>query len=204
MIAYLSGKLLAKHPGTLILDVQGVGYEVNIPLSTFYEIGEEGSEVQLHVYTHVREDTLQLFGFQTRRDRELFMQLISVSGVGAKMGIAMLSAMNTDEIILAIRTENLAKLTAIPGIGRKTAERLIVELRDKVMKMLAPGTSVPALADAREKQEADLVYDDALSALLNLGYQRVAAEKALKSAVSEGIEVSVQKLLRRSLQLLAK
>ncbi len=204
MIAYLSGKLLAKHPGTLILDVQGVGYEVNIPLSTFYEIGEEGSEVQLQVYTHVREDTLQLFGFQTRRDRELFMQLISVSGVGAKMGIAMLSAMNTDEIILAIRTENLAKLTAIPGIGRKTAERLIVELRDKVMKMLAPGTSVPALADAREKQEADLVYDDALSALLNLGYQRVAAEKALKSAVGEGTEITVQRLLRRSLQLLAK
>jgi len=204
MIAYLSGKLLAKHPGTLILDVQGVGYEVSIPLSTFYEVGEVASEVQLQIYTHVREDTLQLFGFQTRRDRELFMQLISVSGVGAKMGIAMLSAMNTDEIILAIRTENLAKLTAIPGIGRKTAERLVIELRDKVMKMLAPETGSATLSDAKEKQAADLVYDDALSALLNLGYQRQAAEKALKSAVNEGTDVTVQKLLRRSLQLLAK
>lgn len=204
MIAFLSGKLLAKHPGTVILDVSGVGYEVSIPLSTFYELGEVESDVQLNIYTHVREDTLQLFGFRTRRERELFMQLISVSGVGAKMAIAMLSAMSTDEIILAIRTENLAKLTAIPGIGRKTAERLVIELRDKVMKMLAPETESSALSDAKEKQEVDLVFDDALSALLNLGYQRSAAEKALKSAVNEGTEVSVQKLLRRSLQLLAK
>jgi holliday junction DNA helicase RuvA len=204
MIAFLSGKLLAKHPGTVILDVQGVGYEVAIPLSTFYELGEVEADVQLHIYTHVREDALQLFGFRTRRERELFMQLISVSGVGAKMAIAMLSAMSTDEIILAIRTENLAKLTAIPGVGRKTAERLVIELRDKVMKMLAPETETAALSDAREKQEVDLVYDDALSALLNLGYQRSAAEKALKSAVNEGSELTVQKLLRRSLQLLAK
>jgi Holliday junction DNA helicase RuvA len=204
MIAFLSGKLLAKHPGTLILDVQGVGYEVSIPLTTFYDVGELDSDVQLHIYTHVREDALQLFGFRTRRDRELFMQLISVSGVGAKMGIAMLSAMNTDEIILAVRTENLAKLTAIPGVGRKTAERLVIELRDKVMKMLAPEAQNAALSDTKEKQEVDLVFDDALSALINLGYQRAAAEKALKSAVNEGTEVNVQKLLRRSLQLLAK
>ncbi|HEV7644239.1 MAG TPA: Holliday junction branch migration protein RuvA [Pyrinomonadaceae bacterium] len=204
MIAFLSGKLLAKHPGTLILDVQGVGYEVSIPLSTFYEVGEVDSDVQLHIYTHVREDALQLFGFRTRRERELFMQLISVSGVGAKMAIAMLSSMSTDEIILALRTENLAKLTAIPGVGRKTAERLVIELRDKVMKMLAPETESSALSDAKEKQEVDLVFDDALSALVNLGYQRQAAEKALKSAVNEGTEVTVQKLLRRSLQLLAK
>jgi Holliday junction DNA helicase RuvA len=204
MIAFLSGKLLAKHPGSLIIDVQGVGYEVSIPLSTFYEVGEVNAEVQLHIYTHVREDALQLFGFQTRRDRELYMQLISVSGVGAKMAIAMLSAMNADEIILAVRTENLAKLTAIPGIGRKTAERLVIELRDKVVKMLAPETEGSGLSDAKEKQAVDLIYDDALSALLNLGYQRQAAEKALKSAVNDGTEVSVQKLLRKSLQLLAK
>jgi Holliday junction DNA helicase RuvA len=204
MIAFLSGKLLAKHPGSLILDVQGVGYEVSIPLSTFYELGEVESDVQLNIYTHVREDALQLFGFRTRRERELFMQLISVSGVGAKMAIAMLSAMSTDEIVLAIRTENLARLIAIPGVGRKTAERLVVELRDKAMKMLAPETEASALSDAKEKQAVDLVYDDALSALLNLGYQRAAAEKALKSAVNEGTDVNVQKLLRRGLQLLAK
>jgi Holliday junction DNA helicase RuvA len=204
MIAFLSGKLLAKHPGVVILDVQGVGYEVSIPLSTFYELGEVEADVQLHIYTHVREDALQLFGFRTRRERELFMQLISVSGVGAKMAIAMLSAMSTDEIILAVRTENLAKLTAIPGIGRKTAERLVIELRDKVMKMLAPETEAAALSDAKEKQAVDLVYDDALSALLNLGYQRAAAEKALKTAANEGTEITVQKLLRKSLQRLAK
>ena len=204
MIAFLSGKLLAKHPGTVILDVQGVGYEVAIPLSTFYELGEVEADMQLHIYTHVREDALQLFGFRTRRERELFVQLISVSGVGAKMAIAMLSAMSTDEIILAVRTENLAKLTAIPGIGRKTAERLVIELRDKVMKMLPPETGAAALSDAREKPEVDLVFDDALSALLNLGYQRSAAEKALKTAVGEGTEMTVQKLLRKTLQLLAK
>jgi Holliday junction DNA helicase RuvA len=204
MIAFLSGKLLSKHPGTLVIDVQGVGYEVSIPLSTFYDVGEIDSDVRLHIYTHVREDALQLFGFGTRRDRELFLQLISVSGVGAKMAIAMLSAMNADEIILALRTENLAKLTAIPGVGRKTAERLVIELRDKVMKMIAPETETAALTDAKEKQSVDLVFDDALSALINLGYQRAAAEKALKSAVNEGGELTVQKLLRRSLQLLAK
>lgn len=204
MIAFLSGKLLAKHTGAVILDVQGVGYEVSIPLTTFYEIGEVDSEVKLHIYTHVREDALQLFGFQTRRDRELFLQLISVSGVGAKMAIAMLSAMNTDEIVLALRTENLAKLTAIPGVGRKTAERLVIELREKVMKMIAPEAESAALSDAKEKQAVDLVFDDALSALINLGYQRAAAEKALKAATNKGVEMTVQKLLRRSLQLLAK
>lgn len=204
MIAFLSGKLLAKHPGALILDVQGVGYDVSIPLSTFYEIGEVESDVKLHIYTHVREDALQLFGFQTRRDRELFLQLISVSGVGAKMAIAMLSAMNADEIILALRTENLAKLTAIPGVGRKTAERLVIELRDKVMKMIAPEAESAAISDVKDKHAVDLVFDDALSALINLGYQRTAAEKALKAATNEGTEMTVQKLLRRSLQLLAK
>lgn len=204
MIAFLSGKLLAKHPGAVVLDVQGVGYEVSIPLSTFYELGEVDADVKLHIYTHVREDALQLFGFKTRRERELFMQLISVSGVGAKMAIAMLSAMNTDEIILALRTENLAKLTAIPGVGRKTAERLVIELRDKVMKMIAPEAETAALSDAKQKEGVDLVFDDALSALINLGYQRTAAEKALKFAANEGTEMTVQKLLRRALQLLAK
>ena len=132
MIAYLSGKLLEKEANSVIVDVGGVGYEVSIPLSTFYELGEVGDEVQLRIYTNVREDAIQLFGFHTARERDIYLKLISVQGIGAKSGIAMLSGMNADEIIAAIRTENLGKLTAIPGVGKKTAERLVIELREKI------------------------------------------------------------------------
>jgi Holliday junction DNA helicase RuvA len=200
MIAYLSGKLLEKGANTVIVEVGGVGYEVSIPLSTFYELGEVGSDVRLRIYTHVREDAIQLFGFKTNRERELYLQLISVQGVGAKSGITMLSGMSADEIILAIRTDDLARLTTIPGVGRKTAERLVIELRDKVGDLSARATSIPASTSLPR----DSVFEDALSALTNLGYQRNAAEKALKTAVQEGTEISVQKLLRKSLQVLAK
>src|SRR6185295_2755761 len=135
MIAHLSGTLLSKLPNGVILNVGGVGYEVTIPLSTFYDLAETGSEVQLRIYTHVREDALQLFGFKTARERELFLRLISVSGIGPKLGITLLSGMSADEMIASIRTNNLARLTLIPGIGRKTAERLVVELREKVANL---------------------------------------------------------------------
>src|SRR3954447_22899171 len=125
MIAFLSGKLLEKQANTAIVDVGGVGYEVSIPLSTFYELGDVGSDVQLRIYTHVREDAIQLFGFKTNRERELYLRLISVQGVGAKSGITLLSGMSADEIISAIRSNNLVKLTSIPGVGKKTAERLV-------------------------------------------------------------------------------
>jgi Holliday junction DNA helicase RuvA len=200
MIAYLSGKLLEKQANSVIVDVGGVGYEVMIPLSTFYELGEPGSDIQLRIYTHVREDAIQLFGFKTDRERELYLKLISVQGIGAKSGITMLSGMSADEIISAIRTDNLAKLIAIPGVARKTAERLVIELRDKVGELTAAG----AAAAAASGPSGDAVFDDALSALVNLGYQRVAAEKALKQANQEGGDQTVQKLLRRSLQILAK
>jgi Holliday junction DNA helicase RuvA len=202
MIAYLSGKLLEKQANTAIVDVGGVGYEVSIPLSTFYELGEIGSDVQLRIYTHVREDAIQLFGFNTTRERELYLRLISVQGVGPKSGIAMLSGMSADEIILALRTDDLARLTTIPGVGRKTAERLVIELRDKVGELATGGPS--ALDAATRALPADAVFEDALSALVNLGYQRQLAEKALKQAVQEGTEISVQKLLRKGLQVLAK
>jgi Holliday junction DNA helicase RuvA len=203
MIAYLSGKLLEKHANTAIVDVGGVGYEVSIPLSTFYELGEVGSDVQLRIYTHVREDAIQLFGFKTLRERELYLRLISVQGVGAKSGITMLSGMGADEIILAIRTDNVARLTSIPGVGRKTAERLVIELRDKVGELTLAG-SAGADISVQKPLPADAVFDDALSALVNLGYQRSAAEKALRTAAQEGTEMTVQKLLRRALQVLAK
>ena len=202
MIAYLSGKLLEKQTNTAIVDVGGVGYEVSIPLSTFYELGEVGSDVELRIYTHVREDAIQLFGFKTARERALYLRLISVQGIGAKSGITMLSGMSADEIIMAIRTNDLARLTSIPGVGRKTAERLVIELRDKVGELSGDGTALDAAS--RTALPADGVFEDALSALVNLGYQRAAAEKALQKAAQEGTEISVQKLLRRSLQILAK
>lgn len=204
MIAYLSGILLEKQANSVIIDVNGVGYEVTIPLSTFYELGEEGEPVQLRIYTHVREDALQLFGFKSEREKQLYLKLISVQGIGAKSGITMLSGMNADEIIVAVRTDNLARLTSIPGVGKKTAERLVIELRDKLNDLSSSGAAQGNLTSASENVPVDEVYDDALSALLNLGYQRNAAEKALKNAVQDGTEMSVQKLLRKSLQLLAK
>ncbi len=205
MIAYLSGKLLEKQATAIIVEANGVGYEVTIPLSTFYELGEVGDTVELRIYTHVREDVLQLYGFRTLRERELYLKLISVNGIGAKSGITMLSGMSADEIVTAIRTDNLARLTSIPGVGKKTAERLVIELRDKLNEFTSQATQEYIAAGGKQAElPADAVFDDALSALVNLGYQRNAAEKALNQAIKEGTEVSVQKLLRKSLQLLAK
>lgn len=200
MIAFLSGKVLEKSANSIIVDVAGVGYDVTIPLSTFYEVGDVGSEVSLRIYTHVREDAIQLFGFKTVRERDLYLRLISVQGIGARSGISLLSGMNADEIILAIRTDDLARLTSIPGVGKKTAERLVIELRDKIGELSSTSETMPGASSI----PADSIFEDALSALVNLGYQRNAAEKALKQAAGEGIEMSVQKLLRRGLQILAK
>lgn len=203
MIAHLVGKLLEKHTNTVIVDVQGVGYEVTIPLSTFYDLGDVGTDISLRIHTHVREDAIQLFGFKTLLERDVFLRLISVSGIGAKSAIGILSGMSADELINAIRSNNLAKLNAIPGIGKKTAERIVVELRDKI-NTLASGVSVTASPDGEIAPTGNAAVDDAVSALVNLGYQKNAAEKAIKEAMQEGTELSVQKLLRRSLQLLAK
>ena len=203
MIAHLSGKLFEQEANLIIVDVGGVGYEVIIPLSTFYDLGEIGEDVSLRIYTHVREDVLQLFGFKTVRERELFLLLISVSGIGPKSAITALSGMSADEIIGAIRQNNLARLNSIPGVGKKTAERLVIELRDKIAKLSAL-SSEEMKAEGIPQTSGDDVYDDAISALVNLGYHVNSAEKALKQAMQEGTEMSVQKLLRRSLQLLAK
>ena len=206
MIAYLTGTLLVKHATSVIVDVGGIGYEVTIPLSTFYELEEVGSNVQLRIYTHVREDALQLYGFKSTRERELFTRLISVSGIGPKLGITLLSGMSADEMIAAIRNNNLARLTLIPGVGRKTAERLVVELRDKIVSLAAVAVEneggVPA--QPSEIMIEDAVHSDALSALINLGYQRSSAEKAITAALNEGGEITVESILRRSLRRLAK
>lgn len=203
MIAALTGKISERRTNTLVVDVGGVGYEVTIPLSTFYELGEVGSDVSLRIYTHVREDAINLFGFKTLREKELFLHLISVSGIGPKSAITALSGMSADEIIAAIRTNNLVRLNTIPGIGKKTAERMVIELRDKVAK-LSGIDAADVQSDGAAPMPADSVFDDAVSALLSLGYQTAAAEKALWQALKEGTESTVQKLLRRSLQILAK
>lgn len=205
MIAHLSGTLLSKQATSVILDVGGVGYEVAIPLSTFYELEETGAKVQLRIYTHVREDVLQLYGFKTARERELFLRLISVSGIGPKLGITLLSGMSADEMIASIRTNNLARLTLIPGVGRKTAERLVIELRDKIASLSSPELEEEfAPAGPPMTPSEDVARSDALSALVNLGYQRSAAEKAITAALAEEGDVTVESLLRRSLRRLAK
>ncbi len=207
MIAHLSGTLLSKQATSAIVDVAGVGYEVAIPLSTFYELGETGLPVQLRIYTHVREDAIQLFGFKTARERELFLQLISVNGVGPGLAIKLLSGMNADEMIASIRTNNLVRLVAIPGVGRKTAERLVVELRDKIATLSSPALEEEFAAQAGAKAlvtSEDQMRNDAMSALANLGYQRSATEKAVQTAIDEGDELSVELILRRSLRSLAK
>jgi len=205
MIGHLRGRLVRKAPPALIVDVSGVGYEVSIPLSTFYDLEDLGSTVQLRIYTHVREDAIQLYGFKTARERELFLKLISVSGIGPKLGITLLSGMSADEMIASIRTNNLARLTLIPGVGRKTAERLIVELREKVAELSSAQLEeeLGAKPETTELTE-DTVRADALSALLNLGYQRSGAEKAIDAALGEGGDVSVESILRRSLKKLAR
>ena len=206
MIAHLNGKLLTKEPNAVIVDVAGVGYEVNIPLSTFYELENEGSNVQLRIYTHVKEDALQLYGFKTTRERELFVNFISVSGIGPKLGIALLSGMSTDELIASIKSNNLARLTLIPGVGRKTAERLIVDLREKMTALAASQVAEEpgAGADASLPPSDDDVRAQALSGLINLGYQRSAAEKAIDSVLREDGEITVESVLRRGLSKLSR
>ena len=206
MISHLSGTLLAKHATSVIIDVGGVGYEVTIPVTTFYDLGEPNSLVRLNVYTHVREDALQLFGFRTLRERQLFTLLISVSGIGPKSAVAMLSGMSADEIVTAIRTNNYARLTSIPGVGRKTAERMVIELRDKMAALSSPALEEELAAGATSGAAAseDALREEALSALLNLGFQKATAEKAITRALDEGGDITVELVLRRSLRTLSK
>jgi Holliday junction DNA helicase RuvA len=205
MIAHLSGTLLAKHATSVIVDVGGVGYEVTIPVTTFYDLGETNTPVRLQIYTHVREEALQLFGFRTLRERELFTLLISVSGIGPKSAVAMLSGMSADEIVTAIRQSNYARITSIPGVGRKTAERLVIELRDKMAALSSPALEEQIAAGGpTAAQSEDALREDTLAALLQLGFPKPAAEKAITGGIQEGGDISVETLLRRSLRQLSK
>lgn len=202
MIAQLSGKLILKSPNTVVIDVGGVGYEVTVPLSTFYELGEPGADVSLKIHTHVREDALQLFGFQTTREKELFLRLTSVSGIGPKLAITMLSGMPAVELIPAIRNNDVIRLTAIPGVGRKTAERVVVELRDKLAAIAFDEAELGAARSALAT-EAD-VKDDTVAALMALGYPKPQAERAVSSAIREDGERTIEAVLKRSLKRLSR
>ncbi len=200
MIGYLTGQLLQKKPNLVVVDVHGVGYEVQIPLTSFYELPAEGNEVSLKIYTHVREDQISLFGFHTQREKDLFLKLISISGIGPKLGISILSGARVEELAQAIAEANLARLTAIPGIGRKTAERLVLELKSQVTPFLLPEQAHAA----PEAGKVDGLQEDVLSALVNLGYPRPAAEKAFTLAVRSGeCQRTFEDLLRHTLRRLA-
>ena len=198
MIAYLSGVLLEKHLQRLIVDVNGVGYDVLVPLSTMYVIGEPGSKVTLRIYTHVREDALQLFGFATPLEQALFERLISVSGIGPKLALAVLSGIEPAELTRAIRSSDIARLTRIPGVGKKTAERLVVELKDRLPKA---DTVEPVPAGAGGADDHD-VRDDLLSALENLGYPPSAVEKTVDKLLRSAEDRTFEPLLRATLKLL--
>ncbi len=195
MIAHLHGKLLAKHPNQAIVEASGVGYDVTISVPTFSDLPAVGSDVALHIHTQVREDLIALYGFLRPSEKLLFERLITVSGIGPKMAITILSGMAADEMVGAIRSNDLARLTRIPGIGRKTAERMVLELRDKLPEA---GSATPAAPSLNATEE------DVLSALLNLGYQRPAAEKALAAAVKDGGAKSFDQMFRFVLSRLSK
>jgi len=196
MIAHLRGTLLNKHPNQVVVETAGVGYEVNISVPTFSDLPATGSEVALHIHTHVREDVIALYGFLRPAEKVLFEKLMTVSGIGAKLAITILSGMAADEMAAAIRSNDLARLTKIPGIGKKTAERMVLELRDKLPQ--ATGTSTPAVPTMSAMEE------DVLSALVNLGYQRAVAEKALASIVKNGKSGSFDAMFREALAGLSK
>jgi Holliday junction DNA helicase RuvA len=195
VIAQVRGRLLRKEPQQAIVDVGGVGYRVAIPLSTFYRIGEPGGEVTLLTHTHVREDTLALFGFLTVAEQALFERLIAVSGVGPKLALSILSGIEAPDLVAALRSSDVVRLTRIPGVGKKTAERLVLELKDKMQ-------GLAATEEAESPAPASSAKEDLVSALVHLGYSRPEAEKGVDRALKEG-EGRFEDLLRRTLRILS-
>ncbi len=193
MIAHLRGQILSKTPNSVVVECAGVGYELAISVATYSEIGSEGAEAKLHVHTHVREDALSLFGFAELQEKRLFEKLLTISGIGPKLAITVLSGINAERLVGAIRAGDHATLTKIPGIGKKTAERVVLELKDKLDDMAG---FVPADAPV----SLGAVADDVLSALVNLGYARPAAQKAVEAAAKDAsASGDFEKLFRASM-----
>ena len=200
MIAHLRGRILEKQPTRVVVDVSGVGYDVAVPLSTFYGLGEPGGEVALRVHTHVREDALALYGFATALELDLFNRLISISGIGPKLALAVLSGIEPPDLVAAIERGDVARLTAIPGVGKKTSERIVLELRDRLPRA---HPAVAALGGGGT--DGLIVRDDLLSALMNLGYHRPLAEKAVDAALKAvGREAGFELTLKQALREVAK
>jgi len=200
MIAFLRGKLLEKHPNQVIVDTGGVGYDVAIPISTFSGLPDRGAEVALRIHTHVREDALALFGFLTAEEKALFEKLIAVSGIGPKLAITVLSGLATPDLIDAIRGSRVEQLVRIPGVGKKTAERMVLELKDKLEGL---GAAVAAPAGVLVKQEAawSEIESDVLSALVNLGCKRADAEAAVRKAGAGAASHDFEPLFRKALSM---
>jgi holliday junction DNA helicase RuvA len=196
MIAHLRGRLLAKRPNQAIVETGGVGYDVTVSVPTFLDLPGVGGEVGLHVHTHVREDQIALYGFLGLAEKHLFEKLITVSGIGPKLAITILSGMAADEMVGAIRSNDVARLTRIPGIGKKTAERMVLELRDKL--------PVQGAEDMKVAPAMSAVEEDVLSALMNLGYQRATAERALTAATKNGRGGGFEIMFREALGVLSK
>ena len=199
MIAFLRGRLSEKQPNRIVIDVGGVGYDVSVPLSTFYGLGDAGSEIALRIHTHVREDTLALYGFSTPLELDLFERLIGTSGIGPKLALAVLSGIEPHDLVRAIEQADVARLTAIPGVGKKTSERIVVELKDRLPRLRA---SVAAIDGG--VVERSTLGDDVLSALVNLGYHRPLAEKAVDAAIKATPDGSFERTLKNALRELAK
>ncbi len=191
MIAHLRGKLMQKDPSRVIVDVNGVGYEVVVPLTTFTALPDAGADVSIDIHTHVREDIIALYGFSTRRERAIFEKLMTISGIGPKLAITILSGGSVEQLITAIKRGDIARLTAIPGVGKKTAERIILELKDKLQEF----------AEAPQKPSVEV---DVMSALENLGYNRALAESAMRRAVDGDPDAVFDVLFKRALQILTK
>jgi len=198
MIGFLRGIVLEKAPERLVVDVHGVGYELRVPLSTFYQVGEAGAEVALRVHTHVREDALQLFGFLTVLEQQVFEHLIGISGIGPKLAIAVLSGIEPADLVDAVQRGDVTRLTRVPGVGKKTAERIVLELKDRLDRVEMPEAS------RRAASEPSRLRDDLLSALVNLGYHRNAADKALDTVLTTAPDAPFEQALRAALRELMK
>jgi holliday junction DNA helicase RuvA len=199
MIAFLRGRVFEKHPNKVIVDVQGVGYELFVPLSTYYEIGDAGTEASLRVHTHVREDALQLYGFLTELERQLFERLIAISGIGPKLAIAVLSGMEPRDLVASVQRGDVARLTGIPGVGKKTAERIVLELRDRLLQL-----AVPAAVETPAASPAERLRTDVTSALQNLGYHRPHAEKAVDAVLAAAPDAAFEPALKAALRELMR
>jgi Holliday junction DNA helicase RuvA len=197
MIARLKGVLSSKSADRLIVDVQGVGYEVLIPFSTYYELGEAGDSIDLLIYTYVREDTLKLYGFRTEKEKQLFLLLIQISGIGPRLGIAILSGLPVEELVAAVSASDIARLSSIPGVGKKTAQRIALELKDRISALF------PELPSGAQHAITSSTQRDVISALVNLGYPKNKAETVVSRVLVEGEIDRFETLLKKSLQELS-